>query len=100
MSDRFALVHDRELRDLVEQLDEAATRLVDRHNKWLFKEVLPKILRTNKYDGGEAARQLARIDANVTAEIILKAATYLNNFRLQRTTYGAEANYETANTNQ
>jgi hypothetical protein len=83
MSDRFAFVHDRELRDLVKELDEAATRLVDCHNKWLFGEVLPKILRTNRYDGGKAAQALAQIDAPSTADIILKAAAYLDGLRLR-----------------
>jgi hypothetical protein len=86
MSDRFAFVRDCELRNLVEQLDEAATRLVDCHNKWLFGEVLPKIFRTNRYDGGEAAVTLARIDAPSIADTILKAAAYLDNLRLQQTT--------------
>jgi|SRR5215471_3117459 len=84
-NDIKAFVRDHELRDLVEQLDEAATRLVKCHSEWLFSEVLPKILRTNKYDGGEAARQLARIDADETAKIILKAAAYLDDLRLQQT---------------
>jgi hypothetical protein len=84
MSDRLAFVHDRELHDLANQLDEAAARLVECHDRWFFGEVVPAIRRTNRYDGGEAAKQLARIGANETAEIILKAAAYLDNLRLQR----------------
>jgi hypothetical protein len=82
MSDRFAFVRDRELRDLVEQLDEAATRLVKCHNRWFFGEVVPTIRRTNHNDGGKAAMALARINAPSIADTVLKAAAYLDSLRL------------------
>jgi prophage antirepressor-like protein len=77
-------VSDAELRDLIEELDEAAARLVEWHRKWFFGEVLPTIRRTNKYEGGVAAQALAQIDAPSIADTIQEAAAYLRKLREER----------------
>jgi hypothetical protein len=82
MTSRY--VRERELDELVSDLDAAAAHLIDCHDKWMFAEVLPQIWRTKKYDGGRAAATLAQIDAYTIAGIISKAAAYLNELRWAR----------------
>jgi hypothetical protein len=73
------IIEDRELRDLIERMEEERDWLDYHRGQWLFREVLPGIRRNRRYQGGTAA-EIAAQACDVVA-LLDDAANYLRRLR-------------------